>query len=165
MWSVVIYLTVNSGSKMLAEKNKHWLLIERFLSWMKGNIRCPWQKNDASARLFCFIEALRQFMKRRIQWKEWFPLSSLMGACLISACQLQVEKEQEIIVRGNLKSKRRRGAKNFVGFHPPCLLSPPLVSVWPPPKLSVCTLHRLHNCASTIHQTFGQTKLMTGRLK
>ena len=150
---------------MLAEKNKHWLLIERFLSWMKGNIRCPGQKNDASARLFCFIEALRQFMKRRIQWKEWFPLSSLMGACLISACQVQVEKEQEIIVRGNLKSKRRRRAKNFVGFHPPCLLSQPLVSVWPPPKLSVCTLHRLHNCASTIHQTFGQTELMTGRLK
>ena len=63
-----------------------------------------------------------------------------MGACLISACQVQVEEEQEIIVRGNLKSMRRRGAKNFVGFHPPCLLSPPLVSVWPPPKLSVCTL-------------------------
>ena len=129
------------------------------------NQRCLCMLTDFQVCPARFIEALRQFMKRRIQWKEWFPLSSLMGACLISACQVQVEKEQEIIVRGNLKSKRRWRAKNFVGFHPPCLLSPPLVSVWPPPKLSVCTLHRLHNCASTIHQTFGQTKLMTGRLK
>ena len=150
---------------MVAEKNKHWLLIECFFELNEKRYNMSMAKNDASARLFCFIEALRQFMKRRIQWKEWFPLSSLMGACLISACQVQVEEEQEIIVRGNLKSKRSRGAKNFVGFHPPCLLSPPLVSVWPPPKLSVCTLHRLHNCASTIHQSFGQTKLMKGRLK